>query len=141
MINRPVLEEMGEVAQKKKILVVDDEPNFVKVIKRRLETYNYEVITACNAEECFQAVEKEHPDLVLLDVMMPGLDGITACSKLRRTSEVPVIIVTGLHDNVVKHDADLFGSFEYIAKPVDVNELKSKIEKVLGRKKNICCQN
>ena len=126
---------MEGVARKKRILVVDDEPNFVKVIKRRLETYNYKVITACNAEECFQTVKKEHPDLVLLDIMMPGLDGIMVCSKLRRTSEVPVIIVTGLHDNAVKHDAGLFGSFEYITKPVDDNELKSKIEKVLERKK------
>jgi DNA-binding response OmpR family regulator len=117
---------------KKKILIVDNEPEVVKGFEIRLKHWGYDVLVSFNADECFKIVEKEHPDLVLLDVLMPGLDGVTACSRLRSSYGVPVIMVTALDDTVTRHDASLFGAFEYVTKPIDEGELKSKIEKALS---------
>ena len=115
----------------KKILVVDDEPEIVGLIEIRLKHWGYDVVTAYDAEKCFQVIEKEHPDLILLDIVMPGMDGITACNRIRTTYNIPVIIVTALHDYETMHDASMFGAFDYIAKPIDDEKLKSKIEKAL----------
>ena len=123
--------------EKKKILVVDDEPELVKGLRIKLKHWGYDVVTAHDAEGCFQVVEKEHPDLVLLDILMPGLDGISACSKLRKTYKLPVIMVTVLRDSATKHDASLFGAFEYVTKPIDEDELKTKIEKALDIHQNL----
>jgi len=118
--------------EKKKILVVDDDSGVVKALEIRLKHWGYEVLTAYGAEECFQVVEKKHPDLVLLDILMPGLDGVTACSKLRSTyDDLPVIMVSVLRDSATRHDASLFGALEYITKPVDTNELRSKVKEAL----------
>jgi len=119
------------VEKKKKILVVDDEPEVAKGLEIRLKHWGYDVVTAHDAKECFQVVEKEHPDLVLLDILMPGLDGVSTCSKLKTTYKLPVIMVTVLRDYATKHDASLFGAFEYVTKPIDEDELKTKIEKAL----------
>jgi DNA-binding response OmpR family regulator len=118
--------------KKKKILVVDNEPEAVKGFEVRLKNWGYDVVTAYNAVECFEVLEREYPDLVLLDILMPELDGVTTCSKLRATYGVPVIMVTALDDLTTMHDASLFGAFEYVTKPVDENELKTKIEKALS---------
>lgn len=123
--------------KRKKILVVDNEPEAVKGFEVRLKHWGYDVVTAYSAEECFETAEKEKPDLVLLDILMPGINGISACSKLRRNHNVPVIMVTALNDSATMHDADLFGAYEFITKPVDDEELKQKIRETLNfHKKN-----
>ena len=77
-----------------KILVVDDEELLVKGIRFNLQNEGYEVITGSNGLEAIQAVQTQNPDLVVLDVMMPEMDGLTACTKIRSFSNIPIILLT-----------------------------------------------
>jgi DNA-binding response OmpR family regulator len=77
-----------------KILVVDDEPLYLRLLQINLLTEGYEVITADNGEEALEAIYASSPDLVLLDIMMPKLDGITTCERIRQFSSVPIIMLT-----------------------------------------------
>lgn len=122
--------------KERKILVVDDDLSIVKLLELKLKEWGYSVITTTDPNQCFQIVKEEHPHLVLLDLMMPGfgLDGISVCSKLKQTYEIPVIMITALDSSSTRHDAALFGVSEYITKPIDFSELKYKIEKVLKNK-------
>ena len=81
-----------------KILVVDDEALLVKGIRFNLQNEGYEVITGSNGLEAVQLVQDQHPDLVVLDVMMPEMDGLTACSKIREFSNIPIILLTAKSD-------------------------------------------
>ena len=77
-----------------KILVVDDEALLVKGIRFNLQNEGYDVITGSDGLEAVQLTQNEHPDLIVLDVMMPNMDGMTACSKIREFSDVPIILLT-----------------------------------------------
>ncbi len=77
-----------------RILAVDDEPLYQHLLKVNLEKEGYEVITANNGEEALEMVSSRHPDLVIMDIMMPKLDGITACERIRQFSNMPIIILT-----------------------------------------------
>ncbi len=78
----------------KKILIVDDEPRYVRLMEANLISDNYEVLKAYNGQQALEIVEDQKPDLVLLDVMMPVLDGFTTCERIRKFSTVPIIVVT-----------------------------------------------
>ncbi len=116
---------------KNKILVVDDEPGIVRVLKLQLEQWGYEIISSEDGLNCMQLVESEHPDLVLLDIRMPGLDGMSVCSELSTSYDIPIIIMSGVTDKSTIDDSGIFGAIEYIAKPIDMEELKSKVRKSL----------
>jgi two-component system response regulator VicR len=120
----------------KKILIVDDEPEFVKGLEIRLKHWGYDTCKAYNSDDCFKMIEKEKPDLILLDILMPKIDGITTCSRIKKDYDIPIIMVTVLKDSTTIHDASLFGAFEYITKPIDDNELKMKIEQALNYYQN-----
>ncbi len=77
-----------------RILVVDDEPLYVRLLEINLITEGFEVITATNGEEALEIISNKNPDLVLLDIMMPKLDGVTTCERIRQFSNIPVIMVT-----------------------------------------------
>jgi two-component system alkaline phosphatase synthesis response regulator PhoP len=120
---------MGEA--KKKVLVVDDDRDDLKMISMILEPEGYEVVTAENGVEAIRKVESEDPDLVLLDVMMPELDGFAACDKLKSSPEsqgVPVVLLTGVAKQITKTKYPIDGVLraqaeEYLEKPVDPEEL------------------
>ncbi|UCH33777.1 MAG: response regulator [Armatimonadota bacterium] len=116
---------------RKKILVVDDDQDDLRMISMILEPEGYEVVTAENGVEALAKVESETPDLVLLDVMMPELDGFAACAKLKSSPEsqgIPVVLLTGVAKYITKSKYPLDGVLradaeEYLEKPLDPEEL------------------
>ena len=116
-----------------KILVVDDEALLVKGIRFNLQSEGYDVITGSDGLEAIQLVREEHPDLVILDVMMPNMDGMTACGKIREFSDVPVILLTAKTDDMDKLMGFDHGADDYITKPFNILELKARIRALLRR--------
>ena len=120
---------MGEL--KKKILVVDDDQDDLKMISMILEPEGYEVVVAENGVEALAKVETEEPDLILLDVMMPELDGLAACDKLKSspgTRGIPIVLLTGVARQITKTKYPIDGVLraqaeEYLEKPVEPEEL------------------
>ena len=118
-----------------KILVVDDEALLVKGIRFNLQNEGYEVITGSNGLEAVQLVQEQHPDLVVLDVMMPEMDGLTACSKIREFSNIPIIMLTAKTDDMDKLIGFDHGADDYLTKPFNILELKARIRALLRRAK------
>ena len=116
-----------------KILVVDDEALLVKGIRFNLQNEGYQVITGSNGLEALQLVQQEHPDLVVLDVMMPEMDGLTACGKIREFSDVPIIMLTAKTDDMDKLLGFDHGVDDYLTKPFNILELKARIRALLRR--------
>jgi len=116
-----------------KILVVDDEALLVKGIRFNLQNEGYEVITGANGLEAVEQVQSQNPDLVVLDVMMPEMDGLTACSKIREFSNVPIIMLTAKTDDMDKLIGFDHGIDDYLTKPFNILELKARIRALLRR--------
>jgi len=118
---------------KKKVLVVDDEPDLVKLLKKRLESGGYEVMVAADGKEALEAVQREIPDLILLDILLPQMSGYQVLHKLKelggKIAEIPVIIITarGRMKDLFK-DEEISG---FIAKPFEAEELLSKVNEAL----------
>jgi DNA-binding response OmpR family regulator len=120
-------------SQTKTILVVDDEPRYVRLVEVNLTTEGYTVETAGNGQQAVESVAARQPDLVLLDVMMPIMDGFTACERIREFSTLPIIILTAKgeeRDRVRGLDA---GADDYIVKPFSAQELLARVRAVLRR--------
>ena len=116
-----------------KILVVDDEDLLVKGIRFNLQNEGYEVLTGSNGLEALQIVQSQKPDLLVLDVMMPEMDGLTACSKIREFSNVPIILLTAKTDDMDKLMGFDHGADDYLTKPFNILELKARIRALLRR--------
>lgn len=116
-----------------KILVVDDEALLVKGIRFNLKSEGYEVITGSNGQEAVEMAQKEQPDLIVLDVMMPVMDGLTACSKIREFSDVPIILLTAKVEDMDKLIGFDHGADDYLTKPFNILELKARIRALLRR--------
>ncbi|MBO5324427.1 MAG: response regulator transcription factor [Oscillospiraceae bacterium] len=116
-----------------KILVVDDEELLVKGIRFNLQNEGYEVITGSNGLEAIQAVQTQNPDLVVLDVMMPEMDGLTACTKIRSFSNIPIILLTAKVADMDKLMGFDHGADDYLTKPFNILELKARIRALLRR--------
>ena len=116
-----------------KILVVDDEALLVKGIRFNLQNEGYEVITGSDGLEAVRLVQEQHPDLVVLDVMMPNMDGMTACSKIREFSDIPIILLTAKTDDMDKLMGFDHGADDYLTKPFNILELKARIRAMLRR--------
>ena len=116
-----------------KILVVDDEALLVKGIRFNLKSDGYEVITGSNGQEAVELTKSEAPDLVVLDVMMPVMDGLTACGKIREFSDVPIILLTAKADDMDKLIGFDHGADDYLTKPFNILELKARIRAMLRR--------
>ena len=116
-----------------KILVVDDEMLLVKGIRFNLQNEGYDVITGSNGLEAVALVQEQNPDLVVLDVMMPEMDGLTACSKIREFSDVPIIMLTAKTDDMDKLMGFDVGADDYLTKPFNILELKARIRALLRR--------
>jgi two-component system KDP operon response regulator KdpE len=116
-----------------KILVVDDEPQIRRVMRTALAAEGYIVVTAKSAGEAFEELRDERFDLILLDVNMPGVSGLEACSEIRRTSEIPIIMLTvrdGEADKIAALDS---GADDYVIKPFSIPELMARIRANLRR--------
>lgn len=130
-------EEMKDA--KAKILLVDDEPDILEIVSYNLKNEGYQVYTAENGEEAVKKAKKKKPDLIILDVMMPVMDGIEACEKMRKMSELDETIITFFtargedYSMIAGFDA---GADDYITKPVKPRVLVSKVKSLLRRKEN-----
>jgi DNA-binding response OmpR family regulator len=118
-----------------KILAVDDEPLYLRLLKVNLEPEGYEVITASDGEAALELVASKQPDLVILDVMMPKLDGITTCERIRQFSTVPIIILTARGEEQDRVRGLDVGADDYVVKPFSVTELVARVRAVLRRAK------
>lgn len=116
-----------------KILVVDDEELLVKGIRFNLQNDGHEVITGSNGLEAIAAAKNEKPNLIVLDVMMPEMDGLTACSKIREFSDVPIILLTAKAEDMDKLMGFEHGADDYLTKPFNILELKARIRALLRR--------
>jgi two-component system sensor histidine kinase/response regulator len=113
------------------ILVVDDQPINVQLLKRKLEREGIRVVAAYNGLEALDFVKKEHPDLILLDVMMPDMDGIEVCQRLQSNEEtrgIPIIFVTARTTKESKLEGLGVGAVDYITKPIDLDETLARVQ-------------
>ena len=117
----------------KKILVVDDEALLVKGIRFNLQNDGYEVMTGCDGVEAVELAMSQSPDLIVLDVMMPRMDGLQACSKIREFSDVPIILLTAKSGDMDKLLGFDQGADDYLTKPFNILELKARIRALLRR--------
>ena len=123
------------MAEKKKILVVDDERDLVETLVFRLEALGYEVLTAYNGQEGLDKARTEKPDLILLDVMMPVMDGYQVCRMLKFDEEfksIPIIMLTARGQDKDKKTGSDVGADDYVTKPFDSADLTARIKKFLG---------
>ena len=118
---------------KTKILLVDDDPTLSSLLGRFLQESNFELLEASNGPAGLRLAYNERPDLVLLDVMMPGMDGWEVCARLRELSDVPVIMLTAKTAEADKLRGFKLGVDDYVTKPYSFVELVARIQAVLGR--------
>ena len=116
-----------------RILVVDDELSVIKFLRANLEARDYEVLVAMDGAEALQTIEMELPDLVILDIMMPKLDGFEVCRRLREWSQIPVIMLSARGDESDKVKCLDLGADDYITKPFGASELIARVKAVLRR--------
>nr|YP_009564911.1 regulatory component of sensory transduction system [Gelidium coulteri]YP_009565311.1 regulatory component of sensory transduction system [Gelidium sinicola]QBA96262.1 regulatory component of sensory transduction system [Gelidium coulteri]QBA96662.1 regulatory component of sensory transduction system [Gelidium sinicola] len=118
---------------KEKILIVDDETSIRRILETRLSMIGYEVVSASDGEEALSVYRKEYPNLIVLDVMMPKLDGYGVCQELRKESDVPIIMLTALGDVSDRITGLELGADDYVVKPFSPKELEARIRSVLRR--------
>ena len=116
-----------------RILVVDDEDLLVKGIRFNLQNDGYEVVTGSNGLEAIEYTKADKPDLIILDVMMPEMDGLTACAKIREFSNVPIILLTAKTADMDKLMGFENGADDYLTKPFNILELKARVKALLRR--------
>jgi CheY-like chemotaxis protein len=122
-------------AMTKRILVVDDETEFSEMLQFRLRHLDYEVLAAANGAEALNKARSESPDVILLDLLLPDLDGLTVCEILQRlpsTRETPIILITAVTSEATQQAARMAGASGFLGKPLDFEELKRKLEVALA---------
>ncbi len=126
-------ESQNDFQDKERVLIVDDEASIRRILETRLKMVGYDVITAADGEEALEAFSKYSPDLIILDVMMPKLDGYGVTREVRKTSEVPIIILTALGDVSERITGLELGADDYVIKPFSPKELEARVKAVLRR--------
>ena len=119
---------------KTSILVVDDDPIISKFVSANLRARDFELMTAENGASALKVLEEKLPDLVILDIMMPGMDGIEVCKRIREWSQVPIIMLTAKSELNTKVDLLNYGADDYITKPFGIEELMARVRAVMRRK-------
>lgn len=114
-----------------KILVVDDEPSIVKSIQYSLEKEGYQVVTAADGQQALEVCRREKPNLVILDVMLPSLDGYEVCRQIRSEMPIPIIMLTAKGEEIDKVVGLEIGADEYVTKPFSLRELLARIKALL----------
>lgn len=118
----------------RKILIVDDEPDFTELVQYRLADRGYEFQTATNSTDALNQAWDSPPDLILLDLLLPDLDGLSVCEIFARhpaTQHIPVIMITAVGSDVTRFSAEVAGARQFFPKPVDFEALKISIESLL----------
>lgn len=116
-----------------KILIVEDEPTLLEALKYNLEHEGYEILTAADGLRAVELAHSEAPDLILLDIMLPGLDGFEVCRILRKNMTVPILILTAKEEEIDKVLGLELGADDYMTKPFSMRELKARVKAVLRR--------
>lgn len=116
-----------------KILIVDDEKLFVKGLKYSLEQDGYLIDTSFDGNEALEKVKKKSYDLIILDLMLPGMDGLEVCQKIRQNYQVPIIMLTARGEDINKILGLEYGADDYLTKPFNILELKARIKAILRR--------
>jgi len=116
------------------LLVVDDDPKITNMLRRALRAEGYEVRTANDGSEGLARVRERQPDLVVLDILMPGLDGLTVCRRLREESDVPILILTAKDETADRVQGLDSGADDYLVKPFALDELLARIRALLRRR-------
>lgn len=122
----------------KKILIIDNEEEFCNLVKETLGLWGFEVAIATDGKHGLNLAKRERPDIILLDIIMPGMDGLQVLERLKAdaaTSEIPVIMLTAVDAEESKEKALALYDEEYITKPVHFSDLKLKIDEVFKRKR------
>jgi DNA-binding response OmpR family regulator len=116
-----------------RILVVDDEPLYLRLLKVNLESEGYEITTARNGEEALEMITQFSPNLIIMDVMMPKMDGISACERIRQFSDVPIILLTARVEEQDRVAGLNIGADDYVTKPFSATELVARVKAILRR--------
>jgi two-component system response regulator VicR len=125
--------EKDTLGRKQTILVVDDEPSIVDVLTYNLEKSNYRVLVARDGVQALKVAQEGAPDLVILDLMLPGLDGLEVCRALRKGGDIPIIMLTARDEEVDRVVGLELGADDYVVKPFSVRELLARVKTVLRR--------
>jgi DNA-binding response OmpR family regulator len=126
-------DDQGGINMTTRILVVDDEPRYVRLMEANILAEGYQVLKAYDGQSAVELVAEKQPDLVLLDVMMPGLNGFAACERIRVFSNVPIIMVTAKGEEQDRVRGLDVGADDYIVKPFSATELLARVRAVLRR--------
>ena len=121
---------------RKKVLIVDDEEELLTALGIRLELMNFSVVKASTARETFEKIKSERPDLIILDIHLPGLNGIEICDVLQKdpaTANIPVIFLTADSDELTEMSAKSAGAFSFLLKPLDPAVFQTKVHEALSR--------
>lgn len=118
---------------RKRILIVDDEKNIVDILKFNLKKESFDTLEAYDGRTALEIAEREKPDLILLDVMLPEMDGFTVCRKLRQTMQTPILMLTAREEEVDKVLGLELGADDYITKPFSPRELMARVKANLRR--------
>ena len=124
---------MPAPSKQKTILVVDDEPSIIDVLRYNLEKANYTVLVAYDGEHALQLAQAKQPDLIILDLMLPGIDGLEVCRALRKEDNIPIIMLTARDEEIDKVVGLELGADDYVVKPFSTRELIARIKSVLRR--------
>lgn len=128
-----LLNHTGQVMAGKKVLVVDDDAKTVDLVKLYLNRDGYRVITASDGDEALRLARENQPDLIVLDLMLPGMNGLDVCRVLREESEVPIIMLTALTTDEDRLKGLELGADDYVTKPFSPRELAARVRAVLRR--------
>lgn len=123
------------MSKKTSILLVDDDPQLIRLVRANLESVGYQIHVALNARTALEIVDREMPDLIVLDIMLPEIDGYELCRRIREFAETPIIMLTAKVEDIDKVKGLKLGADDYITKPFNVQELLARIEAVLRRTK------
>ena len=118
-----------------RILIADDDPAILKFIRVNLEARGYEVLLAADGEQAINIIKKEVPDLILLDIMMPKMDGFEVCRRIREWSQIPIIILSAREGEMDKVKCLDCGADDYVTKPFPLRELLARIKAVIRESK------
>jgi DNA-binding response OmpR family regulator len=120
-----------------KVLVVDDEPNLLHTLRYNLKQAGYEVVIAATGDEAVSVAARERPDVVILDVMLPGLDGFEVCRQIRADSAVPILMLTARTEEIDRIVGLEVGADDYLTKPFSTRELLARVKAMLRRRELI----
>jgi len=123
------------MADPRRILIVDDETAFLEMLQSALELRGMEVVTATNAVEAGIEISTKRPDLILMDIKMPGINGLDACQAIKRnpaTKEIPLAIISAHSEDIYVKRAQKIGVVEYFVKPVNIESLVNRLKEILA---------